>query len=119
LERIECCVEAWADPEIEYVWADGPSPGSWKGVAAAGEGFRGWMSAWEGFRLGVDEYRELDDGRVLALNHSIGRGKRSGLELRQMPTAGAMLFHVRCGQVARLVAYIDRDRALADLGLEE
>jgi hypothetical protein len=24
----------WADPEIEFVLADGPDPGSWKGVSA-------------------------------------------------------------------------------------
>jgi ketosteroid isomerase-like protein len=48
-----------------------------------------------------------------------GRGKRSGLEVGQMRAEGAMLFHVRDGKVTRFVGYWDRDRALADLGLEE
>jgi hypothetical protein len=31
----------WAHPEIEYVIADGPSPGSWTGPAGIAEGARG------------------------------------------------------------------------------
>src|SRR5438874_1111424 len=31
----------WAHPEIEYVWVDGPSPGSWTGLAGRGRGLRG------------------------------------------------------------------------------
>ena len=34
-----------------------------------------------------------------------------------MQAKGALIFHVRGGQVTRLVSYWDRDRALADLGL--
>jgi hypothetical protein len=30
----------WAHPDIEYVFADGPSPGSWRGLAGMAEGFR-------------------------------------------------------------------------------
>jgi ketosteroid isomerase-like protein len=34
-----------------------------------------------------------------------------------MRAKGASLFHVRDGKVARQVFYLDRERALADLGL--
>jgi ketosteroid isomerase-like protein len=111
-----------AHPEIEYVVADGPEPGSWKGLAGMAEGWRaeGWrefLSTWEDLRAEAEEYRELDDQRVLALDHRGGRGKTSGLDLGQMRTNGARLFHVRDGKVTRLVIYLDRERALADLGL--
>ena len=46
-----------------------------------------------------------------------GRGKTSGLELSQIRTQGAHLFHIRDGRVTRLVRYLNRDRAFADLGL--
>jgi ketosteroid isomerase-like protein len=109
----------WADPEIEYVQADGPEPGSWVGLANMAQGMRGWLSGWEDFRVEADEFRELDDERVLVFARTSGRGKRSGVELRHMLGAAANVFHIREGQVTRFFLYFDRDRALADLGLEE
>ena len=44
------------------------------------EAFRDWLSAWEELRVEAEEFRELDDERVLVLSHFSGRGKTSGLE---------------------------------------
>jgi hypothetical protein len=71
----------WADPEIEFVFAGGPSPGASNGISRMGEVMRDFVAAWEGF--------------------------------------GSELFHVRGDKVARLVIYWDRERAFADLGLNE
>jgi ketosteroid isomerase-like protein len=81
------------------------------------EGYREWLIAWEDFHVEADEYRELDDERVLVLVRISGRGKTSGLDLGPMRTKGAHLFHVKGGKVTRLVIYTDPTRALADLGL--
>ena len=116
-ERGDFSSAAWAHPEIEYVIADGPSPGRWTGLGGMAEGFRDWLGAWDDWRVEADEYRELDDERVLVLRCLSGRGKTGGLELGQMRTQGAHVFPIRGGKVTRFVAYFDRERAFADLGL--
>jgi ketosteroid isomerase-like protein len=116
-ERGEFSSNEWADPEIEFEFADGPDPGSWVGVAAMGAGWRAFQSPWEDFRIKPIEYRELDDERVLVLVQFLGRAKTSGMQLGQMSTKNAGVWHIRDGKVARVVFYWDRERALADLGL--
>ena len=116
-ERGDYSSVEWAHPEIEYVFADGLSPGRWTGLVEMAEGFREFLNAWEEYRVEADEFRELDGERVLVLIHLTGRGKTSGLELGHMRANAANLFHVRAGKVTRLVHYFDRGRAFADLGL--
>ena len=116
-ERGDFSSAEWAAPDIEYVIADGPTPGSWRGLAGMAEGWRDFLGAWEEFSGAAEEFRELDGERVLVLLGWSGRGKTSGLDLGRMPARGAHLFHVRDGKVTRFVIYLDRERAFADLGL--
>jgi ketosteroid isomerase-like protein len=118
-QRSDYSSAEWAHPEIETVIADGPTPGSWTGVAGMAEGWRDFLSAWQGYHAEVEEYRELDDERVLVLVRRSGRGKTSGIELADMAAKGAALYHVKDGKVTRQVVYFERERALADLGLSE
>jgi ketosteroid isomerase-like protein len=117
-ERGDYSQTEWAHPEIAFVIADGPAPGSWTGLAGMAEGWRSFLSAWEEFRgQQVEQYRELDGERVLVFHSWSGRGKSSGLELGQMRAKAATVFQVRGAKASRLVIYFDRERALADLGL--
>jgi ketosteroid isomerase-like protein len=116
-ERDDYSSIEWAHPDVEFVMADGPDPGSWRGRAGMAEGWRAFLSNWGDYRIEVEEYRELDAERILVLIRVRGRGRTSGLELGQVGAEGANLLHVRGGKVVRLVLYFDRDRALADLGL--
>jgi len=116
-ERGDWSSVEWAHPKIEFVIADGPTPGSWKGLAGMVEGFRGILSAWEDWRTEAEKYLELGGERVLVLVHLSGRGKTSGVDVGQLRANGANLFHISGGKVTRLVIYWDRERALADLGL--
>ena len=77
----------------------------------------GVLSIPEDYRAEAEEFRELDGERVLVLQSYSGRGASSGVEIEQMGSKGAALFHLRGGKVTRLVLYTDRERALADLDL--
>jgi ketosteroid isomerase-like protein len=118
-ERGDFSSAEWAHPDIEFVIADGPSPRTWTGLSGLAQGHREWLSAWQDFTSQAQEYRELDDERVLVLTRYSGRGKTSGLELEQMRAKGAGVAQIRNGKVTRLVWYADRDRAFTDLGLTE
>jgi ketosteroid isomerase-like protein len=108
---------AWADPQIEFVIADGPVPFATTGVRRMADNWRDWLIAWKDFGMTAEAFRELDDERVLVLHSYRGRGKTSGLKLEEMHSEAAMVVHVRDEKVTRLLAYNDRAQALADLGL--
>ena len=56
---------------------------------------RAWLRAWDGWRLEVTEFRELDGEQVFALCRAGGRGKTSGVQVSAM---GANLFRIRDGK---------------------
>jgi ketosteroid isomerase-like protein len=116
-ERGDYSATEWAHPEIEFRFADGPAPGSSRGLVGMAEAWRAFLGSWDEFHQEAEEYRELDQERVLVYFRFSGRGKTSGLDLAQMRPEGAGLFHIREGKVTRFTGYLDRERALADLGL--
>jgi ketosteroid isomerase-like protein len=117
-ERGDYSSAEWAHPEIEFVATEGPTPGSWTGVPAMAKAWRETLSAFTDFRAEAEEYREPEEGRVLVLHKWSGRGMTSALAVDQMGANSATVFHIREGKVTRLVTYWNRERALADLGLE-
>jgi ketosteroid isomerase-like protein len=118
-ERGDYSAAEWADPEIEFTVADGPAPASQTGLAAMAEAYRRFLSTWEDFRTEAEEFREIDDERVLVCVRDRGRGKASGMEIGQIMGTedGAILFVIREAKVVKLVNYWNRERALAELGL--
>ncbi len=118
-ERSDYNSPEWAHHEIEFRFADGPEPSLWTGISGMSEGWRNFLKAWEGFQLVADEYRDIGGECVVVLYHFSGRGKTSGAEIGKLQPTNASVFNVNEGQVTRLVLYWDRNRALADLGLQE
>ncbi|HEV2982496.1 MAG TPA: nuclear transport factor 2 family protein [Solirubrobacteraceae bacterium] len=117
-ERRDYVWTDWAHPEIDFEVVGGPAPGHWRGLAGMWEGWREILSAWDDWRVEEIEYRELDGERVLTLVGFGGRGKLSGMDAAALHGRGANLLYLHDGVVTRFVAYWDRERALADLGLE-
>ena len=119
-ERGDWSSASWAHPDVEYVMVDEPGSETHRGLAAMAEALRDFLSVWADYRVESEEYRTLDEERVLVLTRAYGRGKTSGVELSEVTRGrrGAVLFYNRDGMVVRLHAYFNRDRALADLGLE-
>src|SRR5947209_759457 len=109
-ERGDLSVGEWAHADIEFVRADGPELGTWRGRDRVAEAMRDIESAWQDYRRHAEEYRELDDNRVLVVHRRSGRAKASGLDIEQLDagTRGAAVFYIRDGKVARFVAYWDR-----------
>jgi hypothetical protein len=72
----------WADADIEFVFADGPSPGRWTGITGMREAWREFVAAWDDYRLVVDQFRELDEERVSSCSATMGaEGRPAGWTL--------------------------------------
>jgi len=109
----------WADPEIEFVIADGPSPSSQHGRRAMAEAWGDVLSVWQDYRAVAEGYCDLDDGRVLVLAAFSARGRTSNIQVSQVLARGVSLMHVHDGKVTKLVLYFNRGHGLADLGLAQ
>lgn len=116
-ERGEFDSLGWAHAEIEFVVADGPTPMQLRGLRAMLQHWREFLAAWRPSGVVVDEYRELDEGRVLVLLHG---GRAGAVAARhELRGAGAQIFNIRDGMVTRLTTYFAREGALSGLGIEE
>jgi len=109
----------WADPEIEFLIDTGLDRQRVTGVKAMAEAWGAFLDTWEGWHVRVEEFREIGQDRVLVLLEPAARAQGSGLEIGQMHTKGANVFHLRDRKVKKLHLYFDRERALADLGMTE
>jgi len=119
-ERGDFSSAEWADPEIEFVQADGPDPSRATGLAAMAAAWRTRRNYVADMRVEAEEYRELVDGRVLVLVRNKGMARASGIDLEQMRgRMTAFLCTLSNGKVTSITLYWDRDNAFADLGLEK
>ena len=100
------------DPAVEWVEHRGvPGGGEFGGFDQVRQGFRGWLSSWERYRLELIELLDRGDGYFAAVRGS-GRGAMSGAY------AEDLFFQVwtfRDGRIVRIENFAERDEALQAL----
>jgi ketosteroid isomerase-like protein len=127
LEALRAVFERWnagdrtidmdtVDPRIELHTPMATTRG---GPYRGHDGVRQWLAdiddQFEVWELQVDEWRELDGGRILGLGAIHVKGRGSGLELDQPM---AWLFAVRDGKVTRYDTFYSHAEGLSAAGLE-
>jgi ketosteroid isomerase-like protein len=106
----------WADPNIDFAIIGGPTRyEATHGIPGMARSTREFLTEWEGYRVEAEEYRELDEERILVLTLDTARGRTSGVHT---VAKRAHVLHLHGGKVVSAALYWDRDRAFADLGLE-
>ena len=65
----------WARPEIECVSFGGPITGAYTGPVAIDEGWRALLDTVDDARPTAQEYRDVDEERILVLGCLRGRGR--------------------------------------------
>jgi ketosteroid isomerase-like protein len=104
------------DPDAELV----PMRAVLEGTVYRGpKGFQTFLQDmgedWEHFHLEPDDFRAIDETRVLVLGRVLGRGRASGMDV-EAPAAWVCELHD--GKVTRVQFYANPEAAQADLGLD-
>jgi ketosteroid isomerase-like protein len=108
------------DPDIEL---NPDLEAAWVGIGQVYRGHAGMRSymasvyeAFEDYRPEVEELIDVGDQVLtLAIEHGRGRGSGAGVQANKT----AHVWTLRDGKAVRLDLYLDRDKALKALGLEE
>ena len=103
------------DPEIEIDLTASPALTArvYRGLNGVGEFFGDWVSAFADVTSEVEEWIDAGE-RVIAMVHSYGRGKRSGVPVEMLE---AHLWTVRDGKLRRLQTFPTKAEALKAAGL--
>jgi ketosteroid isomerase-like protein len=116
-ERGDWSSADWADPEIEFEMVGGVVDGATKGKEEMGRAWVTMLNAWDDFKAVPEEFRELDDGRILVLIRNQGRGKGSGIDVSEITPRSVNVWTIREGTVVRLTAYWGLEHVPEELDL--
>ncbi len=86
------------------------------GWEALRDAYRAATEPFESYRERADDFRDLGEGRVLAVGEATGTTRDGGVEVKQ---SGGALFSVRDGRIARIEFFVSREEALTAAGLAD
>src|SRR5687768_10878650 len=101
------------DPQMEWGWSSEflGLAGVYRDPRDPNPRLRTWLSGWEFWRAEAEDFLEIDDYVVVLATYH-GRGRGSGVEIRQ---EGAHVFKLRDGKVVRLEIFASREKAIASV----
>src|SRR3954447_7021170 len=105
----------YVHPQATFETTVRPDGKVWAGRAGVGQAMAEWAESWTDWRLEVEDYRDVGDGRVVVLWRESGRARGSDLLMSQH---GAAVFTIQDGMVIAVVVNLDAQGTLDDLGLE-
>jgi ketosteroid isomerase-like protein len=105
----------YASPDVEFREDPAfPEAGTYRGPDAFRTYSEGFYETFDDWTFEVEEWIDAGDGKVVGLAVASGRGKDSGVDVRQ---EAAWIFTVRDGKIVRMDAYLDRAAALRAAGV--
>ena len=114
---IDGALEAAAD-DFEMDWSNsiGPAKGIYRGKEEVRKVWTSFVEAFDVFRWDAEEIIEVDESRVIAVNHVRMRGRGSGIEV---DAVGAQLWTISEGKGRSIKLYQSKADALEAAGLSE
>jgi ketosteroid isomerase-like protein len=108
--------EAAADVKLDWSNSIGPLRGVYEGKERARELWSSFLEAFEGVRWDPEEIIDVDDSRVIVVNHVHMRGRGSGVDVE---ATGVQLWTIAAGEAQSIKLYQSKAEALEAVGLAE
>ena len=114
---VDGALENAAD-DFEVDWSNSLSPdkGIYRGKDQVRELWATFVEAFDELQWDAEEIIEVDESRVIAVNHVRMRGRGSGVEV---DATGVQLWTISGGKAQSVKLYQSKDEALEAVGLRE
>ena len=104
------------DFEMDWSNSIGPLKGIYRGRQQVLKLWTAFLGAWDAVQWEPEEIIEVDDTRVIVVNHVRMRGRGSGVDV---DATGVQLWTIKAGEAQRVKLYQTKGEALEAAGLSE